>query len=55
LRAYEEREAFGIAHDEIYMGVQINPSYSNEEVDGVLVTANLAENDEFSGAGIPTK
>ena len=52
LRAYEEREAFGIAHDEIYMGVQINPSYSNEEVDGVLVTANLAENDEFSGAGV---
>ncbi len=52
LRAYEEREAFAIAHDQIYMAIQINPSYSNEEADGVLVTANVAQREDLQGAGV---
>lgn len=41
-RAFEERSFWNIDHEAVRMGVLVNPSYSDEEANGVLVTQNLA-------------
>ena len=41
LRAWDEREFFKIPHDDVKMGVQINPSFPDEDVDGVAITKNI--------------
>jgi pyruvate, water dikinase len=38
LRAFDERNYFSIPHNQVKMGMQINPSFSNEDADGVVVT-----------------
>ncbi|MCB0412067.1 MAG: hypothetical protein KDD22_06040, partial [Bdellovibrionales bacterium] len=43
LRAFEERDYFKIPHGEVLMGLQINPSFNDEDVDGVLITKNVTE------------
>ncbi len=52
LRAFEERNYFNIPHDDVKMGIQINPSFSNELVDGVVVTKNIAAAPSLSGKGV---
>jgi hypothetical protein len=52
LRAYEERSAFGIPHRDVLMGMQINPSFTDEGVDGVVVTKNIAGRADLPGAGV---
>lgn len=52
LRAYEERSFFRIPHDQVKMGMQINPTFANEGVDGVVVTKNVANRADLPGAGV---
>ncbi len=52
VRAYEERNYFRIPHEDVKMGVQINPSFSNEGVDGVVVTKNIANANGLEGAAV---
>ena len=52
LRAFDERNYFSIPHDQVYMGVQINPSFKNEQVDGVVVTTNIAGNESLTGDAV---
>ncbi len=52
LRAFEERAYFGIPHADVKMGMQINPSFSDEGVDGVVVTKNVAERPELQGKAV---
>jgi pyruvate,water dikinase len=40
-RAFEERAAAGIAHDQVAMAVLMNPSYPDELANGVAITANI--------------
>ena len=40
-RAVEERAAWGIAHEDVYMAVLVHPAYRGETANGVLVTADL--------------
>lgn len=51
-KAFEERSYFEIPHEEVAMGIQIKPSFSNEEVDGVLVTKNIAKDPKLKGPGV---
>ncbi len=51
-RAYEERTAFRIPHDKVLMGIQVNPSFGDEELDGVVITKNVARNTEIKDAGV---
>jgi pyruvate, water dikinase len=51
-RAFEERSYFGIPHDQVYMGIQINPSFSNENADGVVVTKNIAGRPDLTGKAV---
>jgi phosphoenolpyruvate synthase/pyruvate phosphate dikinase len=52
LRAYEERTIFGIKHDEVKMALQVNPAFGNEEVNGVVVTRNIAQRSKLPGSGV---
>lgn len=52
LRAYDERSYFGIPHADVYMGIQVNPSFSNEIADGVIVTKNVAQDSRFTEEGV---
>ncbi len=52
LRAYEERMHFGIPHKDVKMGIQVNPSFSKEDVDGVIVTLNAANDPRAVGDGV---
>lgn len=52
LRAFEERMHFGIPHKDVKMGIQINPSFPNEDVDGVIVTLNAANDPRATGDGV---
>lgn len=52
LRAYEERQSFGIPHNQVRMAMQINPSFSNEIADGVVVTKNMSGSTQFTGPGV---
>jgi hypothetical protein len=40
-RAFDERAYFGIPHGDVYMGIQVNPNYPDEKVDGVVVTKDI--------------
>jgi hypothetical protein len=40
-RAFDERAYFGIPHKDVYMGIQVNPNYPDEKVDGVIVTKDI--------------
>lgn len=52
LRAFEERQYFSIPHEDVFMGIQINPSFGDEIADGVVVTKNLANVPMLSGDGV---
>jgi hypothetical protein len=41
LRAFDERSFFQIPHADVKMGVEVNPSFGKEKVDGVVVTKNV--------------
>jgi hypothetical protein len=41
VRAFEERDYAGIAHDRVAMAVLATPSFSSEDANGVAITANL--------------
>lgn len=51
-RAYEERTYFGIPHNQVYMGIQVNPSFGTEKADGVVVTKNVAGDPNLTGDGV---
>jgi len=40
-RAWEEREYWGISHTDVGMALQVNPTYDNEQANGVAITANI--------------
>jgi phosphoenolpyruvate synthase/pyruvate phosphate dikinase len=40
-RAFEEREYAGIDHTKVAMAVLVNPSYQDEDANGVAITANI--------------
>lgn len=48
LRAFDERNYFGIPHSEVKMGIQVNSSFGDEEADGVVVTKNISGDPRFS-------
>ncbi len=52
LRAFDERAYFRIPHAEVKMGIQVNPSFSDEGADGVVVTKNIANDPRYRGAGV---
>ena len=52
LRAFEERNYFSIPHQDVYMGIQINPSFGDELADGVVVTKNIANVPILAGDGV---
>jgi pyruvate, water dikinase len=52
LRAFDERNYFGIPHADVKMGIQINPSFSDEVADGVVVTKNIANDSRFPGPAV---
>lgn len=52
LRAFDERTFFQIPHAEVKMGIQVNPSFQDEGVDGVVVTKNIVGDSRFPGPGV---
>lgn len=48
LRAFDERSFFQIPHSEVKMGIEVNPSFGKEKVDGVVVTKNVPAIPGFS-------
>lgn len=52
LRAFDERAYFRIPHGDVKMGVQINPSFGDEGVDGVVVTKNVANRPNLPGDAV---
>lgn len=52
LRAYEERAFFKIPHDQVKMGIQVNPAFSDEGGGGVIVTKNVSKDPVLTGAGV---
>ncbi|MGE3975001.1 MAG: PEP/pyruvate-binding domain-containing protein [Bdellovibrionales bacterium] len=52
LRAYDERNFFGIPHLDVKMGIQVNPSFGDEQVDGVVATKNIAGRPDLQGPGV---
>lgn len=52
LRAFDERSYFQIPHAEVKMAMQVNPTFGNEEVDGVVVTKNIANDSRYPGAAV---
>lgn len=52
LRAYDERNYFRIPHSQVKMGVQVNPSYPNENADGVVVSKNMSGSSVLRDPGI---
>ncbi len=51
-RAYEERMYFRIPHADVKMGIQVNPSFSDEIADGVVVTRNMSGHPELTAPGV---
>lgn len=52
LRAFDERSYFRIPHADVRMGIQVNPSFSTEEADGVVVTKNMSGDSRYPGYGV---
>ncbi len=52
LRAYEERTMYRIPHLDVKMGIQINPSFSDEGADGVVITKNILNDPNLPGEGV---
>jgi len=42
-RAFEERSFWNVDHHAVRMGVAVHPAYRDEQVNGVLITRNLAD------------
>jgi hypothetical protein len=40
-RAWEEREYYGISHTGVGMAILVNPTYDDEQANGVAITANI--------------
>jgi len=40
-RAWEEREYWGISHTDVGMAMLVNPTYDDEQANGVAITANI--------------
>lgn len=40
-RAWEEREYYGISHTDVGMAILVNPTYDDEQANGVAITANI--------------
>lgn len=51
-RAWEERMAFNIPHEQVKMGIEVNPSFSAEDADGVVISKNVARNTEVKDPGV---
>lgn len=41
IRAFDEREHFGIPHADVYMGMLVSPGFPSEAANGVAVTRNI--------------
>jgi len=41
-RAFDERELFGIRHQDVYAGILLSPAYDKEEANGVAVSRNTS-------------
>lgn len=52
LRAYEERAYFRIPHGEVKMAIQVNPSFGDEMVSGVVVSKNVAKDPSITAPGV---
>lgn len=52
LRAFEERAYFRIPHEQVKMGIQVNPSFRAEDVDGVVITKNITDDPNLQGRGV---
>ncbi len=51
-RAYDERSLYGIDHAQVYMGIQVNLSFSDEIASGVIVTKNAVDPNGAEGSYI---
>lgn len=51
-RAWEERMAFNIPHEQVKMGIEVNPSFGDEDADGVVISKNVARNTENKDPGV---
>jgi hypothetical protein len=52
LRAFDERTYFQIPHADVKMAMQVNPTFGDEFVDGVVVTKNIANDSRYPGAAV---
>jgi pyruvate,water dikinase len=52
LRAFDERNLFGIPHDQVKMAMQVNPSFGKEDADGVVVTKNVSGDANNQGTAV---
>ncbi len=48
-RAFDEREFYGINHETVFAAIQLNPSYPEEEGNGVAISRNITEVKSRSG------
>ncbi len=55
VRAFDEREHFGIPHLDVYMGMLISPSFPDETANGVAVTRNMVRPDLGVGVYLNTQ
>lgn len=52
LRAFDERTMYRIPHLDVKMGIQVNLTFSDEGVDGVVITKNILKDSGFPGEGV---
>ena len=52
LRAWDERNVFQIPHLDVMMGIQVNPSFEDEGVSGVVVSKNVIGDLSISGRAV---
>lgn len=55
LRAFDEREHFGIPHADVYMAILVSPGFPTETANGVAVTRNIKLASQGSGVYINTQ
>lgn len=51
-RAWEERMEFNIPHEQVKMGIEVNPSFGDEDADGVVISKNVARNTTIKDPGV---